>query len=79
MRKQVVTELKRVSIKKEGKIIETNTYIMTKYRFGLVWFLCLMAYQLFLQNTGEDRNKLYNREGQAIHTQSTTMLQLSEI
>ena len=29
MKKQGVTEVKRVSIKKEGKLIETNTYIMT--------------------------------------------------
>ena len=29
MRKQGVTEVKRASIKKEGKVIETNTYIMT--------------------------------------------------
>ena len=29
MKKQGVTEVKRVTIKKEGKLIETNTYIMT--------------------------------------------------
>ena len=29
MRKLDITEVKRASIKKEGKIIETNTYIMT--------------------------------------------------
>ena len=29
MKKQGVTEVKRVTIKKEGKFIETNTYIMT--------------------------------------------------
>ena len=29
MKKRGVTEVKRVSIKKGGKLIETNTYIMT--------------------------------------------------
>ena len=29
MKKQGVTKIKRVTIKKEGKLIETNTYIMT--------------------------------------------------
>ena len=29
MKKQGVTEVKRVTMKKEGKLIETNTYIMT--------------------------------------------------
>ena len=29
IKKQGVTEVKRVTIKKEGKLIETNTYIMT--------------------------------------------------
>ena len=29
MKKQGVTEVKRVTIKKEGKLIETNTYIIT--------------------------------------------------
>ena len=28
LKKQRVTDVKRVSIKKEGKMIETNTYIM---------------------------------------------------
>ena len=36
MKKQGVIEVKKVTIKKEGKLIETNTYIMTfdqpKYR-----------------------------------------------
>ena len=29
LKKQGVTEVKRVSIKKEGRMIETNTYIMS--------------------------------------------------
>ena len=63
MRKQGVTEVKRVSIKKKTN---RNEHLHNDIQPA--------------QNTGEDKkNRLYNREGRTIHTQSTAMLQLSEI
>ena len=50
-----MTEVKRVSIKKEGKAIETNTYIM---HFNTP------------KIPEKNKSWLYNGEGQAIHTQN---------
>ena len=59
-----MTEVKRVSIKKEGKTIEINAYIM---QFNTP------------KNTRKNKIWLYNGEGRAIHTQPNVMLQMPKI
>ena len=58
MRKQGVTEVKSV-YQKRGENIR-NEHLHNDIRPA--------------QNTGEDKNRLYSGEGQAIHTQSIAML-----
>ena len=58
-----MTGVKKVSIKKEGKPIDTNTYIM----------------HFNTHKIPENESWQYNTEGRAIHTQPIVMLEMLKI